>query len=159
MSETKDPFSESDFEEENVVTTGGDQFTDQGNLDEKNKSFSTTHGEPERVQGYEEKQDLNLFQFFGKGTENLDSSNPLNLRTSENVFSGGVRRETSVVSPISQGQQSMSPKQLHKELEDKAATEKTVMDEKLDLILEEIRNQKLEVKALSETVKTVQKQT
>ena len=109
----------------------GDQSTDQGNLDEKNKSFSTTHGEPERVQGYEENQDLNLFQFSGEGTENLDTSNPLNLRTSENVFSGGVRRETSVVSPISQEQPSMSPKQLHKELEDEAAAEKTVMNENL----------------------------
>ena len=100
-----------------------------------------------------------MFQFSGEGTENLDTSNPLNLRTSENVFSGGVRRETSVVSPISQEQPSMSPKQLHKELEDEAAAEKTVMNEKLDLILEEIRNQKSEVKALSETVKAVQKQT
>ena len=82
-----------------------------------------------------------MFQISGEETENLDTSNPLNLRTSENVFSAGVRRETSVVSPISQERQSVSPKQLHKELEDKAATVKTATEEKLDLIPEEIRNQ------------------
>ncbi|XP_021984961.1 uncharacterized protein LOC110880827 [Helianthus annuus] len=92
-------------------------------------------------------------------TEKLDTSNPLNLRTSENVFSAGVRRETSIVSPISQERQSMSPKQLHKELEDKAATVKTATEEKLDLILKEIRNKKSKIKVSSETVKIVQKQT
>ncbi|XP_021984989.1 shootin-1-like [Helianthus annuus] len=94
VSETKDPFFESDSAEENVVAIGGDQSTDQANLDEKN----TRH-------------------------------------------------------------QTMSPKQLHKELEDIFATEKTATEEKLDLILKEIRNQKSEIKVLSETVKTVQKQT
>ncbi|XP_035836500.1 uncharacterized protein LOC118484723 [Helianthus annuus] len=147
--------------EENVVATGGDQTTDKGNLVEKIKSFSTTHGEPEKVQGYEENQNLNEFQFSGKGIENMDYFNPLNLRTAENVFSAGVKGRTSVVPPITQEHQSLSTEQLHKKLEDITAvcTRKTAIEGKLDLILEEIRNQKSNIKVLSETIKDVQKQT
>ena len=96
-----------------------------------------------------------MFQFSGEGTENMEYFHPLNLKTAENVFSAGVRRGKSVVSPIFQGHQSMSPKQLHKELEDITANAKTATEEKLDMILEEIRNKKSDIKVLSETVKAV----
>ena len=77
------------------------------------------------------------------------------------MFSAGVRGGTSVVPLIYQGHQSMSTEQLHKELEDTTAvcTRKTATEGKLDLILEEIRNQKSDIKVLLETLKAVQKQT
>ncbi|XP_035832935.1 arp2/3 complex-activating protein rickA-like [Helianthus annuus] len=83
------------------------------------------------------------------------------VKPAENVFSTGVRGGTSVVPPIFQGHQYMSTEQLHKELEDTTAvcTEKTATEGKLDLIVKEIRNQKSDIKVLSETVKAVQKQT
>ncbi|XP_022040913.1 arp2/3 complex-activating protein rickA-like [Helianthus annuus] len=91
----------------------------------------------------------------------MEYFNPLNLRTAENVFSVGVRGGTSIVPPIIQGHQSRSTEQLHKELEDTTAvcTGKIATEDKLDLILEEIRNQKSDIKVLSETIKVVQKQT
>ncbi|XP_022014070.1 shootin-1-like [Helianthus annuus] len=135
--------SKSNDDEEIETATGRDQETDQGNLEEENRLFSTTHR--------------------GSFTRLIQEVR----KSRSSVSSAGVLAGTSVVPPFPLETPIISKEQLDTVLDNviqvvtKQSTKEsmTSVEAKLDMVLEELNSQKSDIKTLSEPVEVIKSQT